>query len=410
MAEIKQDLNRRQFLKISGVSFEAFFLNKFIPKAPEAGEKQESAKVDFNFDGVMFVDGKKFFPIVLYGLPGNPAYFGSWEKAKKMGANVITMFFPTERALTFADNLGLKTLVRLDYDHAFGPSYTPNERELARIQKHKSVVGWEIDEPNQYWENKDSLFKLLEWLKPRSDLPLRVTTDGRARMMEYPESKTFLEELYRAYLKIISGPDVYEKGKRVKEEVMSYESYWKGFPEVGVRTVWQVTSAHSEDGQLFDQPLTQQKILYQTVAGIVGGARGIGFYDSPWGYSLDGPVLSASQNGQINSFARHKEDVQKVASLLKSAFPGLVGTVGKFVREGPLSIRITQGADDSTKKYAFCVNDASAERERDNNVRLVVLAGGNFKDLVSGEAVVFDASGKSNLWLGSHNTAILVPS
>lgn len=315
---------RREFLLTAAIAASATGLSRILRKEDEGSAK----RVCFDSRGVMFVDGNKFLPIVMYGLPGNPIKYESWKKAKEVGINTITMFFPEEEVLGFADSLGLKTIVRLDY--AFGPNFIPNKDTLERVQRHKSAIAWEVDEPLRYWSpysrkpdggfQGDDLISLLGWMKPRSELPLRVTTYGLARRLEMPETRLVLEKIYEAYPNIISGPDVYEDGARVKEEVSSYVEYWHEQVKAGrseIKTVWQVTSAHSEDEELFERGLSYEDMVYQALSGIAAGARGLGFYDSPWGCNLEGCEVALEDNGKINAFGKHLEDIEKTIKTLR---------------------------------------------------------------------------------------------
>ena len=309
---------------MAGIAASAAGLSQLLKKEDE----EPARKVRFDSRGVMFVEGNKFLPIVMYGLPGNPIKYESWKRAKEVGINTITMFFPKEKALDFADSLGLKTINRLDY--AFGPNFIPNKDTLERIQRHKSAVAWEVDEPLRYWSpysrkpnggfQGDDLISFLEWMKTRSELPLRVTTYGPAKSLEIPETRLVLEKIYGAYPNIISGPDVYESGARVRKEVSSYVDYWHEQVKAGrseVKTVWQVTSAHSEDEELFGRSLSYEDMVDQALSGMLAGAKGLGFYDSPWGCDLDDCQVAEEDNGRINAFGKHLGKIERTIKTLR---------------------------------------------------------------------------------------------
>ncbi len=140
-------IGRRDFLKVAGTAVGALAMADILIHSPERTQEH----IDFNSEGIMLIDGKKFFPVVLYGLPGDPKIKRSWEIAKESGANTITMFYPTPKALDFAEELDLKTIIRLDY---LFDKYKPDEAELKRILERKSVISLEIDEPNWSWANQ----------------------------------------------------------------------------------------------------------------------------------------------------------------------------------------------------------------------------------------------------------------
>lgn len=302
----------------------------------------------------MSVDAERFFPRVLYGLPGNPGEQQSWNLAKAAGFNTITMFFPTQEAFLYADAAELKTVVRLDY--AF-PDFEPNENELRRLHQEPSVIAWEIDEPYPTWPNLESRLKFLSWLSERSSLPLRVTTYSGARLVSSPEGTEFLERLYSSYPNIISGPDAYNPNPEM--EIQAYDEYWDQQRRSGrtdIKTLWQVTSAHTEDEVYFGRDLTYEDIYYQTISGIVAGSRGIAYYDSPWGCDLRGCNIPSDQNGIINSFAQNFENLRRVNSHLKEYESALLGTE---VYQGTLfhtRIRIFADAYQMHKYWTFVSN------------------------------------------------------
>lgn len=355
----KERPNRRDFLKAGGIGI----LSLAIPGWLKEKEEPKAGRVNFSSGGVMLLDGERFFPIVAYGLPGDPTKLVSWKRAKESGFNTVTMFYPTSQSLDYAESLGLKTIIRLDYlfDH-----YVPNAGELLRVEKGPGVISWEIDEPDQNWSEqdevagvskKDALFNLLEWLSKRSELPLRVTTSGPARLMEFTESTVFLRQLYERYPNIISGPDDYEN--RVAEEVSSYVDFWKKETYLGgkqVKTVWQVTSAHSEDERLFGRSLTYNDILYQTMSGIVAGSCGVGFYDSPWGCDLDSCDISPEKNAIASSFSKHLEDVSRVNRLINDLMPGLTGIERWAGRMGEERVRILVEDGGQERQYLMYSN------------------------------------------------------
>ncbi len=144
--------------------------------------------------------------------------------------------------------------------------------------------------------------------------------------MQFAENVDFLKELSYIYPKVILGPDVYEDG--VADEVSAYTDYWQEEkltnPQI-IKSVWDVTGAHSEDEIYFSRHLTYNDMLYHAISGIAGGARGIGYYDNPWGTDSRGWSVDPNRNGVVNSFGEHLQDIKKINELLTVALPGLIG-------------------------------------------------------------------------------------
>ncbi len=361
---IEQRIGRRGFAEVVGITAASLAGWALLKDRP--GTVPE--RVGFTEDGVMLIGKKEFFPIVFYGVAGDPEQLQSWQKAKEAGANTIAMFFPTERALNYAQKLDLKTIIRLNY---LFPHYEANEQELERILKRKSVIAFEIDEPNEYWRDypeegtnktkKEALFDLLIWLRTKTDLPLRVTTDGRAHLIKNKASVDFLEELTAMYPNVILGPDVYSDN--VGSEVATYSDYWKKQRQANyreVKTVWSLTSAHSQDIRELGRSLTYEDIFYHAMSGIVAGARGIGFYDNPWGCGSGGCPVDSKANGILNAFGKHLKDVKMVNQRIMSALPGLLGQEVRRGKDKGLNFRIMLTGE-AGSYYVFWTDDLQKE-------------------------------------------------
>lgn len=363
LAVQKEKLDRRGFLRFAGLAVVTAAYSG-IP-AIRAERQVKDFGIDFDKEGIMYVEGKRFFPIVLYGLPGNHNDRESWQKAREMGVNTVTMFFPTDEALDLAEEQGLKTIVRLDY---LFPHFTPNDEELERILARKSVIAFEVDEPNDYWEkipegetgkNKEqALFDLLGWMRGKSDVPLRVTTDGFAHLIYSPEAVRFLEELMTLYPNVILGPDVYSD--LVTPEVASYVDYWGKDKLLNfnyIKSVWSVTSAHAEDQHLFKRDLSREDMLYHAIAGFAAGARGVGYFDSAWGCDLRGCSVKPEENGKLNAYGKHMEDIKSINGLLNANMQGLSGDELYRARIREMNVRITRSSENPDRYFIFWSDD-----------------------------------------------------
>jgi hypothetical protein len=181
-------------------------------------------------------------------------------------------------------------------------------------------------------------------------------------MLSNPIEVEFLTRLYSAYPNIISGPDAYNFSPDI--EVGAYDDYWDEQRALGrneIKTLWQVTSAHTQDEVYFERDLTYDDIYYQTIAGIVAGAMGVAYYDSPWGCDLQGCEIPAQQNGIVNSFAQNFEHLRQVNSQLDVFESALLGTE-LFQRQfSNVNLRAFEDAYRSGRRWLFMSNPQTRE-------------------------------------------------
>lgn len=399
MGMAEKILSRRDFLKMAGAGLGAAAFGPVLPKGDilPKSEVESANKVFFDKNGVMFVNGSRFLPKVLYGLPGEHSKPESWEKAKAAGANIVTMVFPTAENVALAEQTGMKILARLDY--AF-PDFIPNQAEFERLEKSKAVIGWEVDEPNQYWGK--ALFELTDWLGGRTKLPLRVTTDGRARLMRNSDSVRFLKILSGSFGgAVISGPDVYEPLARVADEVADYSGRRK---ELSTASVWQVTGAFSEGNSL-----TYDQMMYQTISGIVAGSRGVGFYDSPWNCDRAGCRAGLIGNGKINAFGKHLADVKRIFDLMEKLKHGLTGIEIRSGTRGAINFRIMRHWTFANRQFLLCCNNNFGAADSPTCGEIEGLSPEtSYVDVITGRETMSDRRGKLSVSLKPGEAAVFM--
>lgn len=430
MAEPIKTISRRDFLKLSGLAV----LTTLLPKsAPDFVEKPGDVKeetpqnikeinkpierrVGFNEDGAMFLNGKPIVPIELYGLPGNPKEELSWQKAQKLGANMITMVFLDKETLTFAEKYNIKIMARLD--HLFPEAFNPTEEtknlseqelfkhwetlgykeRLEQIEENPTIVCWEVDEPDPWKTGQMGpdyfgkippmlhVEKLLSWLRSndKNKLPVRVTDLGG---ILGNDRLVMLDRFRQAYDgNIITGADVYSTAQKILEISKQYDLLREGDKKFS-KSNWTVVSAHSDLRGLtgFEniEELDKNTIFRSLVSSVVGGSRALCFYDNPPGCNNLGCVPNVPVEQSENAYAKTYEPLMTVINAFEPGKEGLLGSTIFESLDTPLALR---EMSHNGKIYIYAVNTGSEKQ----TIKMTGMGNKKFKELVSGKNIIAD--------------------
>lgn len=384
-------IDRRDFLKISGMGIAGAFLNPtfrkieswFLPTRESVG-LESANKITFRKDGVMEigrVDGKEskrpFFPLALFYLPG-PECPESWQKLKDAGFNTLSQWsVDKQETIENAEKYETKIM-------AFLPNIIKDGEvgieKLTRLIASKEFIGYLEDEPsisfdkNLYLE----LWRGIERLDPNHPVLSvfferpQVMGDGSFPVGEYkknyqgdpkdlinlPESMTYNEfiswYLENSHSDIASfdygyAPDINNDVTYEYQTEKYVENLRSGNFGPSVKAVWVTLSAHSE------VPRTLKSMRFQTLDVIAHGATGILWWDWPPGCE---PQVCSGYPGKGKAYSEHWDKLKSIGRELASVNEGLIGQeifLGDN-NSGDVSYKITKS--ESGKHYIFSASNS----------------------------------------------------
>jgi hypothetical protein len=302
------------------------------------------------------VDGKPFFPVGIYYLPG-PESDVSWQKVKDAGINTVTGWWTNAQTLSQADKYGIKFIGTMEYafkgykDCKFEDNLNENNNALSSFKSFKSLIVWYgLDEPNLFY--KKICLPYHDWLSNNDSHPIWI--DHLDLFRPNYSKLDIVKEINNQANASITGFDSnfpsldlssLNFGQLTRNYVQNLDNGNLGDK---VKAVWINLPAHSEKSEL-----TYDTMRYQAYDTIIAGATGIFWWDWPDGCDAKG--CGPAYGGGPNSYSTHWLNIKAIAKELNSLYQGLVGEkinvnfIGKTY-----FYRVTQGSDG--KIYVFIIS------------------------------------------------------
>ena len=345
-----------------------------------------SREVRFDTDGTMLVDGKRTFPI---GMLANFSAADVSELAAT-GANCVMIGGPT-----MGQQAGLWDL--FDAVHAAGMfvigSVHPDEdlyhvRRMTHIQReHPALIGYHfLEEPGAHFSDRPNGVETIH----RSYVEIRrLDPDHFVDLIDWPASSY---ARYGVFADVIT-PDRYTRGPKprpniVKETIRQIRDAREATG--GRKPVWimpqmfsfLVESRHglTKDPSIPEGP-TPEQVRLSAYASIVGGAKGILFFEYGYARSTTNGMGGVSWEGPDNLWSAGKHVLTEIAALRP-----VLEAVGE-----PREIKATEGIGTWAKRHAgdwYLIAVNGAERPVDATIDLGGLD-------IGGEAAVLFENGRT---------------
>ena len=345
----KQEISRRDFLKMSGIGLSAFFGEPIIKKLEISEPYSESKNtVLFRKDRVMTVNKDPVFPLGLYYLPG-PEKPDSWQKISEAGLNTISQWWVNENNLLLAEKYGINTMAFLPYAFPDEDKYgSVDIGVLDMLRKSKSFIGYYGgDEPDLTLSRSlySNLLRDLGRMDPQhpdmavfaenpniADSSFYDIREYKIKYKGHPDDLSGLpdyitDDLFKFWYIEKSGTeivsfdyyhnssidDIVSVGKVVEKYIHNLRSGKFG---TNAKSVWVTLSAHSE------APLTLESMRFQAIDVIARGATGVFWWDWPPGCSK---INCTGYPEKGNGYFLHWDKLQSISGELDLVKDGLEG-------------------------------------------------------------------------------------
>ena len=330
-----------------------------------------ASTVSFRSDHVTMVNGKPFFPIGIFYLPG-PESEASWKKVNDGHFNTVSAWWMGEQQIDRAEKYGIYYVGYLNY--AF-PGFArncesptlQNDSKLTRYRSSPYLLAWYgVDEPNV---SKNPCVSFHDWLWQNDpdhplwtnylDDPKRTAFYDEHGYSGYTSYADFQREWNAKTHTSVSGFDPGDMA--LLQNTDQYGNVVRKYVEDlgrngnGTQATWVILPAHSE------VPRTYQSFRYQAYEAVVNGATGLYWWD--WAYSCTRETCPGFgwNGGSANAYKTHWDNLTNVTGELTDMTPGLVGETVEEELEGSVAYRIKEGTDE--KMYVFAVSqEQSGER------------------------------------------------